>query len=49
MNKERRLLLKEIVAEVERAERRVHEIWIEEESAYDRQYAFRLGEGGLHR
>ena len=37
MNKERRLLLKEIVAQLERAEERVREIWNEEERNYDQR------------
>ena len=37
MNKERRLLLKEIVAQLERAEERVREVWNEEERNYDQR------------
>ena len=37
MNKERRLLLKEIVADLERAEGRLREIWVEEERNYDQR------------
>jgi hypothetical protein len=37
MNKERRLLLKEIVADLERAEGRLRKIWVEEERNYDQR------------
>jgi hypothetical protein len=48
MNSERRLLLKEIVAQLERAEERVREIWNEEERNYDqRTLATRETEQGI--
>jgi hypothetical protein len=37
MNKERRLLLKEIVADLERTEGRLRKIWVEEERNYDQR------------
>jgi hypothetical protein len=37
MNSERRLQLKEIVTQLERAEERVREIWNEEERNYDQR------------
>jgi hypothetical protein len=35
MNSERRLLLKEIVAQLEQAEEKVRKIWVEEEESYE--------------
>jgi hypothetical protein len=35
MNNERRLLLKEIVEQLEQAEERVRKIWVEEEERYE--------------
>jgi molecular chaperone GrpE (heat shock protein) len=37
MNKERCLLLKEIVADLERTEGRLRKIWVEEERNYDQR------------